>query len=149
MDINYIENLMGLKLYSIGRASDMCWMIFSTNKEDVFYSLHLQCPWRIRNHNNMLLSNLDIYESCSDIINEEKWDDSKRNLFDEKIEKLSFINNLYVNNIVVNEMNDLSIFLSESYVIECFVNDSLYECWRFFKKGDDQHLVVTGYGVEE
>ena len=150
MDVNDIKNLLGLKLYNIGRASDMCWMIFSSEKEDIFYSLHLQCPWRIRKKNNLLLSNLDIYELSSNLVmSGEEWDDSKKTLFDEKVEKLSFINKIKIDNIVIKEMNDLSILLSDSSVIECFVNDSQYECWRFFKKGDEQHLVVTGQGIEE
>ena len=131
----------------------MCWIIFGSKDDteiDVFYSLHLQCPWRIRKGNTIVLSNLDIYELPSEVLTvDEEWDDKKRNLFDEKVDSFLKLGEKKVDDVSITAMNDLAIFLSDSSIIECFVNDLKYECWRFFKKGDKRHLVVTGEGIEE
>ena len=77
------------------------------------------------------------------------WDDTKKNIFDEKIEKLLGDEQIRVEKVMYTEVYDLSIHLSHSLVFECFVNDLKYECWRYLKKGEKQHLVITGKGVEE
>ena len=153
MNINFIKKILNQEIYDVGRTSDMCWFIFGSKhdrEKDVFYSLHLQCPWRIRKGNTIVLSNLDIYELPSEVLATDKvWADTKRNLFDEKAESFLKSGGKKVDSVFITEMNDLAIFLSDSSIIECFVNDLKYECWRFFKKGDKQHLVVTGAGIEK
>lgn len=152
MDINYIKEILNQEICDVGRTSDMCWIIFGSedNKKDAFYSLHLQCPWRIRQGSSIVLSNLDIYELAPEVFAiDEEWDDTKRNLFDDKVEKFMMTGEKKVNNVSVTAVNDLAIYLSDSSIIECFVNDLKYESWRFFKKGDKQHLVVTGAEIEE
>lgn len=94
MKIDKIKDLMACKIIDIGRVIDLCWIIFE--KEEKCYSLHLQCPWRIR-----------------------------------------------------KDGLDIKLILSDSYIFECFVDDARNECWRFFKKGDSEHLVVCGSGIEQ
>ncbi len=150
MEINYINNVINHEIYDIGRASDMCWIIFASRDSQEYYSLHLQCPWRIRQENNILLSNLDIYELSME--NKEKdceWSDKKKNVFDETIIQQDKWKGKKVEKVIVNEVYDLKIFLSDAFVIECFINDLRDECWRFFKKGGKEHLVITGTGIEE
>lgn len=150
MKIDFINNIINYEIHDIGRAADMCWMIFSSEKSEEHYSLHLQCPWRIRAKNNILLSNLDIYElSMENNDEDDEWDDKKKNVFDEKIMQHDKWKGIKVKNIIITEVYDLKIFLSDSSVIECFVNDLRYECWRFFKQGTNEHLVITGMGIEE
>lgn len=150
MKIDFINNIVNYKIYDIGRAADMCWIIFSSGSSQEYYSLHLQCPWRIRKKDDILLSDLDIYEiSMENKDEDEEWDDKKRNIFDEKIIWHGKWKGVKVENITVTEVYDLKIFLSDSSVIECFVNDLRYECWRFFKQGAKEHLVITGIGIEE
>lgn len=147
MEINYINRIKNYEICDIGRASDMCWIIFASGNSQEHYSLHLQCPWRIRRGNNILLSNLDIYELAVED-GQEEWDDKEKNLFDEIIVWQDKWKGKKVEKIIVTEVYDLKIFLSDAFVIECFVNDSRGECWRFFQKGKE-HLVITGAGIEE
>lgn len=149
MEINYINNIINQKILDIGRVSDMCWIIFTSEDNQMNYSLHLQCPWRIRKENKILLSNVDIYELAMGYNEEDgEWDDTKRNVFDEIVQQNQWKGKI-VENIAVTEVYDLKIFLSDSFVIECFVNDLRGECWRFFQKGVKEHLVITGIGIEE
>lgn len=149
MENNYINNIIDCEIYDIGRASDMCWIIFTSRDSQEHYSLHLQCPWRICQGNNILLSNLDIYEFSMEEENDYKWDDKKKNVFDEIILQQGKWKGKKVEKIIVTEVYDLKIFLSDAIVIECFVNDLRDECWRFFKKGGKEHLVITGTGIED
>jgi len=148
MEISYINKIINQKIFDIGRVSDMCWIIFTSEDYQTNYSLHLQCPWRIRKENKILLTNWDIYElAMGDNEEEGEWDDTKRNVFDEIVQQDKW-KGKKVENIIVTEVYDLKFFLSDSYVIECFVNDIRGECWRFFKKGEKEHLVITGKGIE-
>lgn len=149
MNINYINNIIDCEIFDIGRASDMCWIIFTSGDSQEYYSLHLQCPWRIRKENNILLSNLDIYELSMDYGEECEWDDKKKNVFDEIIIQQDKWKDKKVEKIIVTEVYDLKIILSDIIVIECFVNHSRDECWRFFKKGGKEHLTITGAGIED
>ena len=55
------KKLIGCKLINIGRAMNLVWMIFSQN--NIVYSFHIQCPWRIVINNNIMISNVDLYEN--------------------------------------------------------------------------------------
>lgn len=151
MDFDYVNNILGEEIYNIGRCSSMCWIIFGSEEKwnnEESYSLHIQCPWRIRKKNEMLISYVDFYVFSQEEAQEnEEWDDRKRNVFDEKIEKFPK-KGVRVEKVVVTEMYDLIIYLSDSLVIECFVDDSNYECWRLFRKDAKEHLVVNGKGIE-
>lgn len=151
MQIEYINSILNKKVVKIGRASTMCWIIFSIQREEAdtkWYSLHLQCPWRIRRNNKIVMSHLDIYQLAENSDNE-KWDDRKKNVFDEKIENYVGEKDIFVNRIEVTETYDLSLFLSDSSVIEVFVDDLYYESWRFFQKCAPEHLVIWGGEIDE
>lgn len=145
MKIDKIKDLMACKIIDIGRVIDLCWIIFE--KEEKCYSLHLQCPWRIRKDGEILLSNMDIYEWDGE--DEEEWDEKRKNFFDEKILKYNKWTGIEVENVIINEVLDIKLILSDSYIFECFVDDVRNECWRFFKKEDSEHLVVCGSGIEQ
>lgn len=57
---------------------------------------------------------------------------------------------VYIVNYKLNELNDLTIYLSNKERIEIYANASDdSEFWRIFKCGvDEKHLVATGFGVE-
>lgn len=154
MEINYINTILNCELINIGRAADMCWIIFAPKDSNEEYSLHLQCPWRIRQKNKILLTNYDIYELAVENEDEDyedyEWDDTKKNVFDEVILEYDKWKGRKVEKVVVTEEYDLNIFLSDGLVIECYVNKLRRECWRFFKrKLGEKHLVITGSGIEE
>ena len=68
--------------------------------------------------------------------------DERVNLFDER-----YSNKLIVYDVFANQFGDLSIQLSEKIKIEVFITMSKEECWRFFKRNSDRHLIITGEGV--
>lgn len=152
--------LINKELQKIGRASDMCWINFGkltktrNIRGDIVekgeYALHLQCPWRIKDSNSkIILASRDIYEPNSEIICDEnfEWDIEGNNLFDENIKKI-FSNKKdtrLVEKILITLNNDLTIIFSDKLTLECFTNiSSEQECWRFFKIGENKHLIVSG-----
>jgi len=159
-----INELLNQPVTKIGRASNLCWMMFGETfiEKDIFgkevekgeFSLHLQCPWRIRDTINSVikLASGDMYEPNSNMEWSEnfEWDIQGNNLFDEKVKNL-FPKDIpvYVKSAAVLENGDLTILFSNMFVLECFINISTaQECWRFFKCGDKEHLVVCGNGYE-
>lgn len=47
-----------------------------------------------------------------------------------------------------NPLGDLHIEFTNGFALDAFVDISGgEECWRFFKHGDDEHLVMTGQGL--
>lgn len=160
MDI--IEILVGQKVNSIGRTAAMCWISFGNiveieghkGKRKVGkFALHLQCPWRIIDGANILLSSTDMFEPCSDYKEDGDfdWDIQGNNLFDEKA-RIMFTEdkNIRVQEVKFSGYYDLTIIFSNQLILECFVDRSLKEeCWRFFQPGSDKvHLIITGQGIE-
>lgn len=141
-DINY---LVGQKLLDIGRASDMCWMIFGTKKDledQTFLALHLQCPWRISRGSRIILTNNDIYDA---VPSTGDWE--KINYFDKIINRFFCKGEVEVVRVVLSEINDLTIKFSDCTVFKCFVNDIKGENWRFFRKTSLNHFIVKGNGI--
>ena len=50
----------------------------------------------------------------------------------------------------VNRLGDLRIKFANDFVLEAYSDCSQHddECWRFWHEGDDDHLVITGTGIE-
>lgn len=149
--------LEGKKLESIGRVGSMCWIGFGEiirgkNIEGKVidkpeYALHLQCPWRIKNHNTILLASNDIYETNSTIEWSEsfEWDVKGANLFDEKAKQFNdrCIEN-HVEKVEISLLSDIILYLSNEDILETFVDTSIgSECWRFLKSNSKEpHIVV-------
>lgn len=158
--MNFINELLNQPIVKIGRAGDLCWMLFGSSfkEKNVLgkevekgeYSLHLQCPWRIRDmeDSSIKLASGDIYEPRSSIEWNENfnWDVQGNNLFDEKVEHLfSKEKMILVEKISVLEDGDLEMIFSNKFVLECFIAISIKEeCWRFFKHGSKKHLIIYG-----
>ncbi|MDO5539042.1 MAG: hypothetical protein Q4F83_03055 [Eubacteriales bacterium] len=152
-----LEDLQGKKIGSIGRWSNMCWITFGREVEilnykgekckDREYSLHIQCPWRIRDEKGEILLGLnDMYEPATTIEWSEEfdWDQQGNNLFDEKCSTI-FVGEVHVEQVELSPMNDLTILFSNRLRLECFVTISAREeGWRVFKRGEDYDLVFGG-----
>ena len=130
MSIN-IKNIVGYRFINIGRCLDLCWMIFESNA--IEYSLHLQCAWRITVDRSVLLTNMDIIENYDD-----------NSYFDKSIERFrkSLEEGVFVEEVSISKLYDVSISLSNSWTIEIFINDK-EECWRFFGKGKEETQQVV------
>jgi len=151
----YLDELKGCNLVSAGRASSLAWFLFV--KEDDEYALHLQTGFRVVVDDSIYFTSSDIFQPSEIVENAEcfnfenfDWDVQGNNRYDEKVklfsEKYSF--NLCVSEVSLNQFGDLLIQLSGAVKIEVFVNASRGECWRFFKRNSDSHLVITGEGLE-
>lgn len=162
-DLISITELVGEKIYNIGRAAAMCWIHFGYPVEIEIqgrkrfpgkFALDLDCPWRIRNSNGKLvLGSADMFAPSSEHEQDEDfdWDIQGNNLFDEKAKYLfSKEISIVVTSAELNASNDLTITFSNGLILECFVNlSSQEECWRLFKteaRGGD--FIVTGMGIE-
>ena len=68
-------------------------------------------------------------------------DDENVSLFEKK-----YSDKLVVQDVFVNQLGDLLIQLDENVKIEVFITMSKEECWRFFRRNSDRHLIITGEG---
>lgn len=155
-----IQQLKNQKLVSIGRSCNLIWMNFGT---EIFiknrdgsqtkagqYVLDFQCPWRIKElrAQKIKVASGDMYQPCSTIEWSEtfEWDIQGNNACDEKLKKLfPKDEEIYVQDIYLNENGDLKIIFSNDLIFLCFVDDSIgRECWRFFRRSGGAHFVVSG-----
>lgn len=155
---NNILNIKNKRIRYIGRAAAMCWIGFG---QDVLtlnrkgerlvaeYALHIQCSFRISHNNSILLTNLDMFEPNEKVIDLENfdWDIQGNNTFDicsKALTELFENNQIVVKDVNVSKIGDLTITLSNNYVIEVFINANFDdEAWRFFLSGsDEEHFVI-------
>lgn len=153
--ISYLKEVKRGKLVSVGRASSLAWFLFVKDNDE--YALHLQTGFRVVANENILFASADIFQPSEELESREKfdleafeWDIQGNNRYDEKVNLFvdMYPDGLTVNDISINQFGDLSIWLSENIKIEVFVNMSKEECWRFFKRHSDKHLVITGAGID-
>lgn len=156
--MSQINMLINQPLLKMGRASDLCWILFGkrildkdkkgNTIEKGEYSLHLQCPWRLRSKadSQIKLASGDIYEPNSKTTwsPDFNWDILGNNLFDEKVQHFFAGNKIIsVKSVLITQTNDLQIEFSNEFILECFVNMSPNtECWRFFRYNSDAHMVA-------
>ena len=138
------------KLINIGRCSNMVWLWFQKNSS--IFVLHLQCPWRIVDDEQICIASGDIYSPSSIFTGDFEnfiWDLQGANLFDEYTQT-SFVEEEWcVNTIVVTAIGDINIHFSSGKDLQIYIDNSTdEEQWRFFEKGvDNKHLVATAKGI--
>jgi hypothetical protein len=158
---NVISVLVGMPLWSLGRAADLAWFQFGgpkvvkgwqgkEKKEVGDYALHVQCPWRIRLGHSIVVGRGDIFctpEEANEPTRSD-FDWQKGNRFDRVVQEL-FKNEsrrFIVQTVEAGEAGSLAIGLNDGYKLEIFPHDSESgEHWRFFKPHtEEHHFVVTG-----
>ena len=121
------------------------------------YAVHIDGFFRITHKGKIVLSKDDMFRPNSQILNDAfdqndfEWDVEGNNKFDEQ---KCFVDNvnLSVQDIIINELGDLKIVLSNDFCIEVFIDTNEdEECWRFFEVGNSEqpHIVITGCGYYE
>lgn len=152
---NSIKVLIGTQGLSFGRAAAMAWVWFNFGSSA--YALHIQSCFRIRDSEEILVTNTDMFEPSELALSNTEydpetfdWDIQGENQYDEWVRKLdpNFLSNLRVIDVNVNKYGDLTIQLNHNIAIDVFVNFTTDECWRFFKTETDEHLVISGNGLE-
>ena len=159
-----ITDLIGKKIYRVGRAAAMCWIhigkpvkIMTRSEMRVVgeYALHIDCPWRLltKYRSEIVLGSADIF--CPSSSNEQDqnfvWDVQGNNLFDEKAERIfSKLSEIIIQSAEMSPINDLTLTLSNGLLLQCYVNQSSdEECWRLFKPNQNAgDLIVTGQGIK-
>lgn len=154
---NYISSKMavlkGEKLFYTGRLAASGDFGFGV-KDEKDYCLHIQTAFRLRTDKEILIANLDMFKPTEKLEGNPSfdWDVKGSNRYDEWTKKYNKDKDNYVvvENIFVNDFGDLTIKCSNNIIIEIFMNASNDECWRFFERtSKDDHLVVTGKGIEK
>src|SRR5215469_12834765 len=95
-----LEPLIGIPLWSSGRAADLEWFHFGQRrtvtardrtKEVGEYALHIQCAWRIRHGDRVVIGSRDLYyprEESVDPVEDFDWDVQGANRRDKRIAEL-------------------------------------------------------------
>lgn len=152
----YLNKIKGGNLVSAGRAASLSWFLFVKGNEE--YALHLQTAFRVVDEEGILFAGTDIFQPSEELKSNEKfdfetfeWDVQGNNRYDVNVKSFleRYGHDLVVEDILLNEYGDLTVQLNSRIKIEIFVNMSEDECWRFFKRHSDNHLVITGKGIEE
>ena len=158
--------LIGQPLWSSGRAADLEWFQFGRRKtvqdsrgdrkEVGEYALHVQCAWRIRQGDHIVVASRDLYsppeesDDCPDNFN---WDVQGANRRDKRIAELFLCETrqFLVRTLEVGAAGSFTITFDDEYALDVFPDDSLSgEYWRIFKPyADEPHFVVTGKGLED
>ena len=120
------------------------------------YAVHISSFFRITHQGKIVLSTDDMFRPNSQMVDDFdednfEWDVVGNNKFDEQKKKIFDID-LFVRDVIINEVGDLKIVLSNDYCIEVFVDTNEdEECWRFFEVGNSEkpHVVITGCGYDE
>jgi len=123
------------------------------------YALHIECCSRFICGDKVVMGKRDIYWPTSE---QEKdadfdwdnhdWDIKGNNRYDELAAQYFSEDSpkFIVEKILVNNVGDLKIYLTNDFVLEIFADSTDDdEYWRFFELGnkDQEHLVVTGQGI--
>lgn len=163
-----VQQLIGLPLWSIGRAGGLVWFAFGVERREVLlrkgrkkivseYSLHLQCPWRIRKRSKIIVGYGDrSYPSGDDPYKEfleTEPDKIGNNQLDQRTLKLIMDHKqspLIVRSVKSDASGGIYIAFNQGYSLDVFPSSSLStEYWRFFKPASEEdHFVVTCEGIE-
>jgi hypothetical protein len=160
-----LEMLVGKMLWSSGRAADLQWFAFGERrtveglrgkpKEVGEHALHVQCAWRIRQRDQVVVGSSDLYlprESNDDRLEDFNWDVQGGNRRDKHIADLfqNETTQFLVKEVRAAEAGSFTIILESEYALDVFPDDSLGdEHWRVFSPYSDvRHFVVTGEGLK-
>jgi hypothetical protein len=123
-------------------------------KEVGQYAFHIQCAWRIRRGDQVLVGSRDLYvppaegEEGLETFN---WDVPGANRRDKRIADLfqNETRQFVAKRVQVAEAGTFTIILDDEYALDVFPDDSLSdEHWRIFQPSSEvPHFVVSGSGL--
>src|ERR1700674_3899295 len=158
--------LIGKALWRCYRTLDMALFDFGRrrkrldsqgNTQEVGeFALHVQCPWRITQKEQVVVGSQDLYYPANyrdeeDVPPEFDWERDLNRL--DKLVRSVFENAMQgfiVQTIEVAAAGSLHIALSEDLSLDVLPCDSLsHEYWRLFEPDQvEPHFVVTGNGIK-
>jgi len=158
---NILNSLVGLEFSGSSRTANMeCFKFGELTNEGnkIFgkFALHIQCPWRITNSEEIIVASDDLFEqpeNLTEYIPEFDWDKPNGNYRDQKLKEF-FENNS--NKVLKTELNlygDLNITFEKEIKLTLFPSLSkksdYSEYWRIFESSkDSNHYVFSAMGKE-
>ena len=156
-------NLKGCYFTAFGRAADMACLHFKNyktergedecyEKGDIDCGLHLQCPWRFRKGDEILVGNQDFYHFAEDI---DTWNNCEmdkndyigRTYFDKAAEKIAEeVLPLKILEFREEKTGDIHITFEKDYSLDVFPtipSKISEEEWRFLNNLTEEHTVFS------
>lgn len=154
--MEFMSAAKGTQLSKLARAAAMGSAVLKS-EDDKEYILHIQCAFRFRTAEEVLIGNLDMFEptramedSPSFDWNTFDWDVQGFNRYDEwALQWKKEGHQVAVEAMEISDFGDLTIRFSGGLILEVFANNAQNECWRFFERHAKEHLVVTAQGVDD
>lgn len=123
------------------------------------FALHIDCHFRLSCGNEIILSRGDIFQPSLTLLQDTdfnydtfNWDVYGNNRYDE-ISKQFFgdgASDFTINKVTISVLGDVRLHFENNFLLEISPDISgSEECWRFFEIGTDEHIVVSGQGLEE
>jgi hypothetical protein len=143
--------LVGLPLWSAGRAADLEWFQFGARHVVVArvgkakgsertvgeFALHVQCAWRIVGPNGVVVASRNRYVPADDpdsVSPEWEWEQAGANRCDERIHAWCHGNAYVVRSVAADTLGGLSLVLSDDFTLDVFPDDSVQgEHWRLLR----------------
>jgi hypothetical protein len=158
-------DLIGLPLTRTTRAANMECLKFGTvyraDKDGKDYNvgefaLHLQCPWRMTNENEIIVGSNDLYEQADEQAEYDEnfnWEKLNSNLRDVKLDKFINENKLSIISATADKFGGLDIGFDKNVKLTVFPNISSKadnEYWRIidFRDEKSKHLESRSTGFE-
>jgi len=158
-----LQVLIGKPLWSSGRAADLEWSQFGQRKtiqgvrgdtkEVGEYALHVQCAWRMRHSDQVVVASRDLYYPATETdgpVQDFDWDVQGANRRDRLIAELfqNETRQFSVQEVTVGNAGAFTILFRDAYALDVFPDDSLRdEHWRIFKPyAGESHFVLRGSG---
>lgn len=156
----FLAVLIGERWSYVGRASSLVWMGFGAprlvtgrgggTRTVAEYALHLQCPWRVFDGDELVTGSNDVYVPRPGWTGDGDfdWDVQGANRFDVRARKLTAHlsdEEVVVTAVGVAVWGDLTFSLSNGFRIDVLRVGSVpdKEHWRFFRPyRDEEHVVV-------
>jgi len=164
-----LQPLIGQPLLYAGRADSLMWFHFGRRrtvpirdgktKEVGDYALHIQCTWRLRDPNHIIVASVDRYFPADEEIQEGDepfdWDRADVNRGDKRMSDFlaAYTNTpLVVTDTKADNLGGIQLTLGNIYTLDVFPDNSLPgEYWRLFHPGEsygNPHFIVTGTGLD-
>ena len=159
--------LVGLPLWSAGRAADLEWFQFGAQHVVVVgagkakgmektvgdFALHVQCAWRIAGPNGIVVGSRDRYVPAGDsdgASGDWDWDRPGANRCDERIDAWFHGSAYVVRSVAADTLGGLSLGLPDGFTLDVFPDDShIGEHWRLLQPGRaTPHFVIRGDGID-
>ena len=165
--------LVGLPLWKTHRAADLQVFHFGDRRMTTIdfgprkgqesevgtYSLHIQCAWRVRGPNGIVVGSQDRFYKAgpaphADEDDDWDWSVAGANRRDERLRMWLEGRSYVVQRANADATGGFVLTLAEGFALDLFPDDSLddeySEHWRILRPDDlESHFVVSGSGIED